>query len=116
MPTLIFSGTDQNAPAVISSSSGGAVLSRADLWQSSTKVADSILEFCRIGTNADDNVVIAMAQPNGLAFILTFLGVTARSAVAAPLNPAYTVPEFEVGNFYHAPSILLNHNFELSFT
>ena len=38
---------------------------------------------------------ISIVLPNGLDFIVTFLAVTRAGAVAAPLNPAYTVDEFK---------------------
>ena len=38
---------------------------------------------------------VSIVLPNGLDFIVTFLAVTRAGAVAAPLNPAYTVDEFK---------------------
>ena len=38
---------------------------------------------------------VSVVLPNGLDFIVTFLAVTRAGAVAAPLNPAYTVDEFK---------------------
>lgn len=37
---------------------------------------------------------VAIVMPNSPHFIISFLSVTAISAVAAPLNPAYTIDEF----------------------
>jgi acyl-CoA synthetase (AMP-forming)/AMP-acid ligase II len=37
---------------------------------------------------------VAMALPNGIEVITAFLGITAATATAAPLNPAYTAEEF----------------------
>ena len=37
---------------------------------------------------------VSIVLPNGLDFIVTFLAVARAGAVAAPLNPAYTVDEF----------------------
>jgi len=37
---------------------------------------------------------IAMALPNGIEIITAFFAITATSATAAPLNPAYTTEEF----------------------
>lgn len=39
---------------------------------------------------------IAMSLPNGMELIAAFLAVTNNSAVAAPLNPAYTTEEVKV--------------------
>ncbi len=38
---------------------------------------------------------VSIVLPNGLDFIVTFLAVTRAGAIAAPLNPAYTVEEFK---------------------
>ena len=40
------------------------------------------------------HAAVAIALPNGLAFVAAFLATAAHRAVAAPLNPAYTQPEF----------------------
>ena len=37
---------------------------------------------------------IALAAPNGLAYLTSFLAITWTRAIAAPLNPAYKVEEF----------------------
>ena len=37
---------------------------------------------------------VSIVLTNGLEFIITFLSVTRAGAIAAPLNPAYTVDEF----------------------
>ena len=37
---------------------------------------------------------VSIVLTNGLEFMVTFLGVTRAGAIAAPLNPAYTVDEF----------------------
>lgn len=94
---LVFESGDKDAPAVVSPALGNSVLSRAQLKQISLEAADSIRAHrSRDALGIQGQDVVAMSLPNGLPFLLAFLGVTARGAVAAPLNPGYTVPEFEV--------------------
>ena len=38
---------------------------------------------------------IAIALPNSLAFVAAFVATAAHRSIAAPLNPAYTQPEFD---------------------
>lgn len=47
---------------------------------------------------------IAMSLPNGMELIAAFLAVTNNSAVAAPLNPAYTTDEVKVKKKYSSSS------------
>lgn len=94
---LVFEAGNKDAAAVVSPALGNSTLSRTQLKQISLEAAHGIQAHRKhdaIGIEGQS--VVAMALPNGLPFVLAFLGVTARGAIAAPLNPAYTVPEFEV--------------------
>ena len=68
---------------------GGPSVGFADLRDEVERVA---------GLLAADGVergrAVSIVLGNGLEFIVTFLAVTRAGAVAAPLNPAYTVDEF----------------------
>lgn len=101
LPNLIF-GTENaeaSAPAVFAPAPNEITLTRQHLQQASQQVAELILSkgkanSSRVGVNGQP--VVALALSNGLSFVCTFLGLVSRGAVAAPLNPAYTVPEYEV--------------------
>jgi len=47
-----------------------------------------------IASGVQKGDVISVILPNGLAFLVSFLGVTWARAIAAPLNSAYTLDEF----------------------
>lgn len=102
IPNLVF-GTENaeaSAAALLAPAQNNITLTRQHLQQVSQQLADLILVKSRVhggdlGINGQP--VVAMALPNGLGFVCTFLGVVSRGAVAAPLNPAYTIPEYEVG-------------------
>ncbi|ROW01918.1 hypothetical protein VMCG_05513 [Cytospora schulzeri] len=101
LPKLIFEAGNNGAPAVVSPALSNRTLSRTELKQVSLETADGIQAYRnRDALGIDGQLVVAMALPNGLPFVLAFLGVTARGAIAAPLNPAYTVPEYECIQFY----------------
>lgn len=101
LPNLVF-GTESaeaSAPAVVAPAPNEITLTRQHLQQASQQLADLILSKGkangnRIGINGQ--AVVALALPNGIGFVCTFLGLVSRGAIAAPLNPAYTVPEYEV--------------------
>ena len=44
---------------------------------------------------ASPGTTVSIILPNGLEFVVVFLAVARCGAVAAPLNPAYTVDEFK---------------------
>ncbi|KAG6353984.1 hypothetical protein INS49_004955 [Diaporthe citri] len=100
LPNLIF-GTENaeaSAPAVFAPAPNEIALTRQHLQQASQQVADLILskgEANSSGVGIDGQPVVALALPNGLGFVCTFLGLVSRGVIAAPLNPAYTVPEYE---------------------
>lgn len=102
LPNLIF-GTgiaEASAPAVFSPGPSEITLTRQHLQEASQQLADLILSKVEAnsgGVGINGQPVVALALPNGLSFVCTFLGLVTRGAVAAPLNPAYTVPEYEVG-------------------
>lgn len=68
---------------------GGPVLTYAELRE---QVASLVQALRRGGIRTADPVSIVL--PNGLEFLTTFLAVTWAGAIAAPLNPVYTVEEF----------------------
>lgn len=102
LPNLVFEAGDAevSAPVVITPGLNDINLTRHQLKEASQKLADSVLSQCKTDEDAigiNGQPVVALALPNGLGFVCTFLGLVSRGAVAAPLNPAYTVPEYEVG-------------------
>lgn len=100
---LTFESEPLDAVVVVSPAAGNATLTRRELKHTSEEAADGILA-CRktTSTGIDGQPVVAMALPNGLGFVLAFLGIVAKGAIAAPLNPAYTIPEYEVSMYGHA--------------
>lgn len=101
LTNLIF-GTENaeaSAPVVFAPAPNDITLTRQHLQQASQQLADSILSEVKAngtGVSINGQPVVALALPNGLSFVCTFLGLASRGAIAAPLNPAYTVPEYEV--------------------
>ncbi|KUI70611.1 Putative peroxisomal-coenzyme A synthetase [Cytospora mali] len=96
LPQLVFETGNKGAAAVVSPALGNVTLSRTELKRVSLEAADAIQALRnRDALGIEGQHVVAMALPNGLPFVLAFLGVTARGVIAAPLNPAYTVPEYE---------------------
>lgn len=96
IPELVFGTDPHDTPAVISSTVSVS-LSQDKLKEASLAAASTILSLYKhdfIGI--DGQPVVSLALPNGLGFVLAFLGVVSRGAVVAPLNPAYTIPEYEV--------------------
>jgi acyl-CoA synthetase (AMP-forming)/AMP-acid ligase II len=102
LSTLIF-GTENpeaSAPVVFAPGLNDITLTRHQLEQASQQLADLILSKSKAhesGFSINGQPIVALALPNGVGFVCTFLGLVSRGAVAAPLNPAYTVPEYEVG-------------------
>lgn len=102
LPNLVF-GTENaeaSAPAVIAPALNDITLTCHHIQQASQQLADLIFskgEANDSGVCINGQPVVALALPSGVGFVCTFLGLVSRGAVAAPLNPAYTVPEFEVG-------------------
>lgn len=91
--------SEASAPAVLVPGRNNITLTRHYLQQASQQLADSILSKSKIdgsGVGISGQPVVALALPNGIGFVCTFLGLVSRGAVAAPLNPAYTVHEYEV--------------------
>lgn len=102
LPNLIFGtkNTDASSPAVLTPGVNDISLTRVQLERVSQHLADLILSKGKAhesGISIDGQPVVAFALPNGIGFVCTFLGLVSRGAIAAPLNPAYTVPEYEVG-------------------
>jgi len=66
---------------------------RLTYTESRAQVASLTETLKRGGIRAGDPVSIVL--PNGLEFLTTFLAVTWARGIAAPLNPAYKVEEFQ---------------------
>ncbi|KAK7740907.1 NRPS [Cytospora paraplurivora] len=93
---LVFEAADKDAAAVVVPALANAALSRTELKQISLEAAAGIIGHRRRDAlGVEGHHVVAMALTNGLPFVLAFLGVTSTGAIAAPLNPAYTEPEYE---------------------
>ncbi len=84
----LLSAGDPGHPALIVPDSG-AVLTYAQVASQLETLAQRL---AGLGVRRGDKV--AMCLPNGPAVALLLLAITALGAAAAPLNPAYTEPEF----------------------
>lgn len=101
LPDLVFNteNTEPSTSVVLMPGRNNTTLTRHHLQQASQQLADSILSKGHTngsGVRIDGQPVVALALSNGVGFVCTFLGLVSLGAVAAPLNPAYTVPEYEV--------------------
>lgn len=101
LPHLVFhtENTEPSTPVVLVPGQNNVTLTRHHLQQASQQLADSILSKAQSndsGIGINGQPVVALALPNGIGFVCTFLGLASHGAVAAPLNPSYTVPEYEV--------------------
>ncbi|MEL6159245.1 MAG: AMP-binding protein [Cyanobacteria bacterium J06627_32] len=85
--TFLAANQVASCPAVIKTQ--GKIVSYAQLWQSTVKIAGQLRQ---LGICKNDTVAIVM--PNGPEMAISFLAVAAV-ATAAPLNPAYQTPEFD---------------------
>src|SRR5215813_12139473 len=84
---LLEKGTPSKTAIAVSG--GGPVVSYNQLWKQVDAVAASLRQF---GLGRGDR--IAMALPNGLETIVSFLAAS-TVGTAAPLNPAYRLDEFK---------------------
>lgn len=84
---LAGSRTDPHRPALLSAD--GNAISAQDLQ---TEISRATVALRHIGVGPDDRIAIVM--PNGVALAQVFLSIAA-SAGCAPLNPSYSVDEFE---------------------
>eukprot|EP00475_Leptophrys_vorax_P015660 TRINITY_DN21963_c0_g1_i1.p1 TRINITY_DN21963_c0_g1~~TRINITY_DN21963_c0_g1_i1.p1 ORF type:complete len:564 (+),score=135.50 TRINITY_DN21963_c0_g1_i1:76-1692(+) len=88
-------------PALILAEEAGASLTYSQLRSLLTKLSAQLQEFtpASSGAAASDEKTgsniptVGIAIPNTLSFVASFLATTWASAVAAPLNPAYTEDE-----------------------
>ena len=69
---------------------GGADASYAEFGEEIERVAELLA-----GAGVQPGRAVSIALPNGLEFMVVFLAVARAGAIAAPLNPAYTVDEFK---------------------
>ncbi len=81
---------------------GGPAITYADLADQVEWLAQALQRW---GIKAGDCVAIAL--PNGLAFLATFLAVTRVRAIAAPLNSSYTADEFRAYLQVVGPRLLI---------
>jgi len=84
---LLPSGCERQRAVVIPE--GGPQLTYAELRERISALADAL---SRNGIRGGDRVAIVL--PNGLEFLAAFLAVTSLGAIAAPLNPTFTVDEY----------------------
>jgi oxalate---CoA ligase len=99
--TAVLTAGNPASPALIVPD-GGEVLTYA---QVASQVDTLARRLAGLGVRRGDRV--AMSLPNGPDVVLLLLAITALGAAAAPLNPAYTDPEYQ---FYLAdidPRLLL---------
>ncbi|HLJ99781.1 MAG TPA: AMP-binding protein [Streptosporangiaceae bacterium] len=87
--TALLDGGEPASPALVVPDTG-QVLSYARLAAGVEALAERL---AGLGVRRGDRV--ALALPNGPDVVLVLLAVIAVGATAAPLNPAYTQPEFE---------------------
>ena len=81
---------------------GGPAITYADLANQVESLSQALQRW---GIKAGDCVAIAL--PNGLAFLATFLAVTRVRAIAAPLNSSYTADEFRAYLQVVGPRLLI---------
>jgi oxalate---CoA ligase len=99
--TALLGAGEPDRPALIVSDSG-QVLTHA---QTAARVEALAQRLAGLGVRRGDRV--ALALPNGPDLVLVLLATVALGAAAAPLNPAYTQPEFEFYLGDIAPRLLL---------
>jgi oxalate---CoA ligase len=100
LAALLASG-GAGQPALIVPDSG-EVLTHA---QVAARVETLAQRLAGLGVRRGDRV--ALALPNGPDVVLLLLAVTALGAAAAPLNPAYTEPEYQFFLTDIAPRLML---------
>jgi oxalate---CoA ligase len=86
--TAVLAGGDPSHPALVVAD-GGQVLTYA---QTAARVETLAQQLAGLGVRRGDRV--ALSLPNGPSVVLLLLAITALGAAAAPLNPAYTEPEY----------------------
>ena len=100
-PLLELIHPDGARPALVCPDDGEAV-THADLRK---RVAAIAARLCAAGVERGGRVAIVL--PNGPEIVEVLLGVGAAGAAAAPLNPAYTEPEYRFYLDDLAPQLLL---------
>ena len=99
--TELLAGGEPGRPALVVPDSG-QVLTYA---QTAARVEALAQRLADLGVRRGERV--ALALPNGPDVVLLLLAVTRLGAAAAPLNPAYTQPEFEFFLADIAPRLML---------
>lgn len=80
----------RNAPDELAVSDRARMRTFRELADDSDRIADALT---RRGVGVDDRVAIAI--PNGVAFVATYLGVMKRGAVPLPINTRFTDQQIE---------------------
>jgi acyl-CoA synthetase (AMP-forming)/AMP-acid ligase II len=96
----LLRGGDGTSPAI--APSGGDPITFADLEESAALLGASLR-----ARGVEPGSRVAIAEPDGPAFLRALFGVLAAGAAAAPLNPAYTEDEFRFYLEDLEPSLLL---------
>ena len=99
--TELLAGGEPDKPALVVPDSG-QVLTYA---QTAARVEELAQRLADLGVRRGERV--ALALPNGPDVVLLLLAVAILGAAAAPLNPAYTQPEFEFFLADIAPRLML---------
>jgi oxalate---CoA ligase len=99
--TVLLEGGQAGRPALIIPETGEALT----YAQAAARVETLSSRLAALGVRRGDRV--AFALPNGPDLVLLLLAVTGLGAAAAPLNPAYTEPEFGFFLTDIAPRLML---------
>lgn len=97
----LLAGGDPASPALIVPDTG-EILTYAQI---ASQVETLAQRLAGLGVRRGDRV--ALSLPNGPDVVLLLLAITALGAAAAPLNPAYTDPEYQFYLGDIAPRLLL---------
>jgi oxalate---CoA ligase len=99
--TELLAGGEPSRPALVVPDNGQVLT----YGQTAARVEALAQRLTGLGVRRGERV--ALALPNGPDLVLLLLAVTVIGAAAAPLNPAYTQPEFEFFLADIAPRLML---------
>ena len=100
-PLLDLVDADREAPALVSPENG-VEISHAALRESALELGERLRSA---GAGAGDRVAVVL--PNGPEIVQVLLAIAGIRAAAAPLNPAYTEPEYRFYLEDMAPQLLV---------